>query len=308
MKRERYHWVTRLRVDRRIEGFPEPLGAAESEASSAVYRIVGAERVRETHCAVFQYTLSGRGIFRTGDHEFEVPPGSGFLCRVGDPEICYFYPKTERVPWRFLFFTFRESYGIVPGLTRDAGHVFRIPPESVIIRRLSAFRDRTGQIIEMKAGEGALLVHSLVSSLADLGRSGSTQTRERDWVRRCRSKVDEMLFETCNAGTLAESLGVSPEHLSRVFHKETGETLYRFLLRRKIDQACVMLKESGATCRDVALSLGFEPGSHFARIFRRVVGMTPGEFRERGILGAWSGEPPIVAESPEQNSCANMLP
>jgi AraC-like DNA-binding protein len=302
MKREHYHWVTRLRTDRKVPGFPEPLSVAESEASSPVYRIVGATRVRESDSAVFQYTLSGRGILRVGELGLEVPAGCGFLCRVGDPAICYHYPDDGREPWRFVFFTFREFSGMVTGLNQNAGHVFRLPPESPMVRRMLSFRNHSGQILEVKAGEGAALVQFFMASLADLGRAEAKNDSEKDWVRRFRNKVNEMLFEPCNAEILAESIGISPEHLSRLFRRETGETPYRFLLRRKMDQACIMLKESGSTCRDVAASLGFEPGSHFARIFRRCIGVSPAEYRDRGIPGL-SGVIRKTDDSVEANSC-----
>ena len=78
---------------------------------------------------------------------------------------------------------------------------------------------------------------------------------------------------------MAQSVGLSLAHFSRIFRESTGETPHQFVLRNRIERAKEMLREPRARVLDVAVGCGFKTQQHFARVFRHVSGISPREYR-----------------------------
>ena len=78
---------------------------------------------------------------------------------------------------------------------------------------------------------------------------------------------------------VAKRLQVSPEHLSRVFHAQTGVTLQHQIQGAKIERAKMLLKQSQLSVADVAYRLGFKTPQHFSRLFHQMVKRSPREYR-----------------------------
>jgi AraC-like DNA-binding protein len=82
--------------------------------------------------------------------------------------------------------------------------------------------------------------------------------------------------------TLAELTDLSPFHLIRVFRAGVGLPPYSYLEQVRIARAQAMLSR-GVSVSRVAFATGFSDQSHLTRHFKRIVGMTPGQYM-RGAL------------------------
>lgn len=95
-------------------------------------------------------------------------------------------------------------------------------------------------------------------------------------------RIDERLNEVREAPTLRELAAlckVSTRHLSRAFRLSRGCSVGAFVARSQIEHAKQLLA-SGETVTAIAERLGFASSSNFCYAFRRVMGMTPGQFRQ----------------------------
>ena len=77
----------------------------------------------------------------------------------------------------------------------------------------------------------------------------------------------------------AEKANLSPSYFSDLIKKETGSTPKDFISLFMIEEAKRQLVETGADISEIAYRLGFEYPAHFTRMFKRLAGMTPKEFR-----------------------------
>lgn len=77
---------------------------------------------------------------------------------------------------------------------------------------------------------------------------------------------------------LSETAGLSKYHMLRAFTRETGLTPYSYLETIRIDRAKALLRE-GETPAATALATGFSDQSHFSNVFKRLIGLTPGQYR-----------------------------
>jgi AraC family transcriptional regulator len=117
-------------------------------------------------------------------------------------------------------------------------------------------------------------------------RGGLGGARHRRLVDHVESNLGEELALT----RLAEVVGVSPYHLSREFKRATGETLHRYVMRRRLERARQVLRRGERPISVVAQDLGFADQSHLTRLFRDRFGVTPAAFarthRSRQVLVA----------------------
>jgi AraC-like DNA-binding protein len=272
-------WQTGLHVSPVIPGLWRPGSVAEQTIHGPGYRFEGRLR-RQQHC-LFEYTLEGEGVFRDARGEHRVPAGSGFLCRINDPQTGYHYPPENSAVWRIVYFTFHAAEP-VRQLTARFGAIYALPPDSGIVGRLRDHRRYAGAGLELTPGEANSLVAALLSSLADAGAERRAGSPGAWLVREARRVARAHLEENFNVADLAGELEVSPEHLSRVFRRETGTTPLSYLTREKMRRACELLSDGNLSCKEICARMGYDNASHFARTFRRVTGMAPAEFRRRG--------------------------
>lgn len=78
---------------------------------------------------------------------------------------------------------------------------------------------------------------------------------------------------------LAAVVSYSPWHFIRIFDGVFGETPHDFLMRRRLDEARRLLRESRLAIAEIALVAGFDNRCTFARLFRRRYGITAGDYR-----------------------------
>lgn len=78
---------------------------------------------------------------------------------------------------------------------------------------------------------------------------------------------------------LAGMVRVSPSHFFRTFQAYTGLPPMSYIERMRIKKACSLLAESTATITEIANRLGYASSQHFATVFKRIIGMTPVQWR-----------------------------
>jgi AraC family transcriptional regulator len=80
---------------------------------------------------------------------------------------------------------------------------------------------------------------------------------------------------------LARVAGLSTAHFSRLFRQTLGDTPYQFVMDYRVERAKQMLGDRERPLIDVALACGFSDQPHFTRIFKRLTGRTPREWRSQ---------------------------
>ena len=80
---------------------------------------------------------------------------------------------------------------------------------------------------------------------------------------------------------LADSVHVSEDYLTRIFHKEIGLSLWEYLNRYRIHIAIKMLLETNDTIYEIAEKTGFQDQAYFCRVFKKIHGSPPGKIRSK---------------------------
>ena len=80
---------------------------------------------------------------------------------------------------------------------------------------------------------------------------------------------------------MASSLSISPRYLSDLLKLETGKTALEHIHIFLIGEAKNMLMNSDYTIAEIGYRLGFENPPYFTRLFKKEVGVTPGEYKHQ---------------------------
>ena len=99
------------------------------------------------------------------------------------------------------------------------------------------------------------------------------------WLTRARELVHAQFSEHLTIAHLATSVGVHPVHLAREFRKFYRCTIGEYVRQLRIEHACRALYASDAPLAAIASAAGFSDQSHFSRTFKRLIGVTPAEYR-----------------------------
>lgn len=99
------------------------------------------------------------------------------------------------------------------------------------------------------------------------------------WLERVRDQVAAEWEAPPSLTRLAASAEVHPVYLARVFRRHYGCSVGEFVLRRRLDEATVLLMTTDQPVCRIGLAAGFYDQSHFTRSFRAHTGCTPAAFR-----------------------------
>jgi len=82
---------------------------------------------------------------------------------------------------------------------------------------------------------------------------------------------------------VSEYLKISPSHLSKIFKEESSKTIFEYLTYLRIEKAKTLLKDIKLNMTDVGLQCGFTDLNYFSRIFKKINGHSPSEYRRKII-------------------------
>jgi AraC family transcriptional regulator len=101
----------------------------------------------------------------------------------------------------------------------------------------------------------------------------------RHRLKRVIDYVDENLSGDLALAQLAAVAGMSPHYFAELFRQSTGRAPHRYVLLRRIDLAKERLRDPRCSVIEAGLDAGFPNPSHFARVFRKWVGVSPSTFK-----------------------------
>ena len=102
-------------------------------------------------------------------------------------------------------------------------------------------------------------------------------------IRKCDEYITIHFKENLTLGKLADILGVNPDVLSRKFIRETGESVPDSIRRHKMEEAERLLRITDDSIALIGNLIGYKTASQFSQTFKRAFGVTPSEYRQKGL-------------------------
>ncbi|HLG98687.1 MAG TPA: AraC family transcriptional regulator [Bryobacteraceae bacterium] len=191
--------------------------------------------------------------------------------------------------------------GVPSGLLRvAAAGLNRDPARAEVVNRFQLRDPQIEQIgwalkteMETEYRNGRLYLDSLGAALAahlleyyspDVRgvraiRGGLSGRRLKELI----SYIEDNLSRDLSLPEIAKVAGLSVSHCKAAFRASVGRPIHQYVLCRRVERAQALLREGELSVRQVALEAGFAHQSHLAYHMRRVVGVTPKEFRSGSV-------------------------
>jgi AraC family transcriptional regulator len=82
---------------------------------------------------------------------------------------------------------------------------------------------------------------------------------------------------------LSEKIGYEYSYLSNLFSSETGQTIEQYIIAQKVEKVKEWLSYNELTLSEIAWRLSYSSTAHLSNQFKKVMGMTPGEFKKTSL-------------------------
>jgi len=227
---------------------------------------------RQTMHALHLYEYSGR--IRMDSYQFDLQPGDLTLSRFGG-RTAYDLPAPGH-HWCIHFEPVSNSRSYI-----------QLPWHLQTTRNHGYVADRMMEIARLhNQGRQPLTQTRAAILLQDLLLWIAGVTSVKPPVRQSDAKLvqliallDERFTELWTVPQLAETVGLTQDHLARCFRRRMGVTIPRYLLQRRIAHARQLLLTTDLPVNRIAARVGMPDPQHFNKQFRRLTGLSPTAMR-----------------------------
>lgn len=171
------------------------------------------------------------------------------------------------------------EYGVVAGITMATRYAIAAGAEE---REAYALSDVMLQTLA-KAKTVVEMMNISEYAFREFGRLGREAKKKSEtysrYVEQSRDYIAGHIYEKLSLQQIAENVGVHPAYLSRIFSEQTGMTMTDYIMKEKIHISCNLLKYSNRSIAVIAEYINLSPQSYFTKVFKRVTGETPAQYR-----------------------------
>jgi AraC-like DNA-binding protein/quercetin dioxygenase-like cupin family protein len=250
---------------------------------------------------VLAYFERGSGALRLDNQVWPVAPGDAFVIapgevvrvaaddhvRAAEGWTVFFAPEVIASGSSGAFLAWRAHPLLVPFVGRAAGGAqrLRVPPDeravwsahvTAIERELREPRDGSNEAV---LAHLTLLLVSVSRVTVDLGHD--LRLRHEPLLAGVFEFIEAHYGEPVSLADVAESVGLTPAHVTTVVRRKTGRTAQQWLTERRMAEARKLLRETDDTVETIATRTGYRQPSFFIKQFKRYHADTPAAWRRR---------------------------
>ena len=226
--------------------------------------------------------VAGLGWFDLAGRQHALSPGQALLIPAQQPHA---YGADPRNPWSIHWCHF-------VGLEGD--YFARLPPEenptlnidlqcSATIEAIfqECYRALVGGFVLPRMIYVAKLLHRLLAELCynNSAFSAGMRTSRFHDLEPTFAFLHQNLHRPVSLAEMAYQAGLSPSHFSYIFKEQTHHTPVDYFIYLKIQHACSLLTLTPLAVKEISQMVGYRDCYYFSRLFKRVMGMSPTEYR-----------------------------
>ncbi len=107
------------------------------------------------------------------------------------------------------------------------------------------------------------------------------EERSGDIIRTARKYIEDHFDKDISLDDVSRVVNISPYYFSKVFKEESGLNFIEYLTNIRIEHAKKLLENSSLSIKEICVSCGYTDPNYFSRSFKKNVGVTPTEYKEK---------------------------
>lgn len=168
---------------------------------------------------------------------------------------------------------------------RPSFHPADLMPYEEVLQQIHAIAESGNYIRDMKIYEKLTTLLTLLMEESWNPSAHTHTTSAKRNLQEIKDYLDLHYQDKITLDDLAETFYINKFYLTRIFHEQFGMTINHYLLQVRITHAKQLLRFTGLPIEKIAHECGMSDSNYFTRMFKKVEGMAPGEFRKH-----WTGK------------------
>lgn len=220
--------------------------------------------------------LNGSGVLSAGGTQRTIRAGDVFFLPADCPHA--YWPETEQWEVRWIAFDGPAASSLLEQLNMTGpqiavgGAAALLPHHERMVAEISGDRLQGNYICS------GLMYLCLMTFHQQMLRQ--TDARSRLMAETLRF-IDDNYARDISLAEMAAHAGVTQQHLCRVFRGALRMRPGEYLAQRRVQAAQTLIQTGDLPLSEIAQQVGFASPGYFSTVFRRYVGMAPGEYRRR---------------------------
>lgn len=228
------------------------------------------------------YCIQGSGQFSVDHCTHQVNSGDLLLLPSG---VAHAYQASDNQPWSiyWVHFSGQKSIEFMQYIkTQNDSLVIRVGVNSSLIHNFDMLLESLQSSINISSFiHAANMLRQILTHIPLLRPLAKAQQIAHQFdLERVHATMQANLHNSLDLDTLAASVNLSKFHFIKKYKEITNTTPINYFIHLKIERACHLLDISAKTIKEISFNLGYEDTYYFSRIFKKIMGVSPKQYRE----------------------------
>ena len=229
------------------------------------------------------YCYEGKGSVKVSTTDYDLASGDFIII---PSKTAHSYQASEKNPWTIYWVHFKgnSANALLSQFEKQHNGQKGFIRNSETILKL--FNEMYEQLTKGYSADNLIytnmcLWHFLGKFLYNNKDHHSGQLASTDPVERAVDFLSKKIEAMLTLEEIASTVNLSPAHFSVTFKKKTGFSPIEYFNHLKVQKACQYLLFTNLRVKEIALAVGIEDPYYFSRMFTKVMGMSPNEYRDK---------------------------
>lgn len=226
---------------------------------------------------ILHYVYSGKGKLVIRDKTYHIHQGQFFIIYPGQSA---YYKADKNNPWLYRWIEFNGDFA-------------KVFMESAGFSKNNSVNDddeksSVGNAIKtlISVGETSFehimsLFWNTISILTNGSMNNKKLTRTELYISAAENYIKSNIHKKVTVQEVADFLGISRNHLSRIYKQATETTIQQYIISIKLDTAAQYLKNTDLSIGEIASNVGYSDSLEFSKVFKKYFNVSPSQWRNK---------------------------
>ncbi|MFW6030242.1 MAG: AraC family transcriptional regulator [Halanaerobiales bacterium] len=231
---------------------------------------------------LIHYIIEGEGQYTVNDKSYHLEKGQGFLIC---PDIVTFYQAAKEHPWKYTWVGFNgskaKSYLKYANLSLD-NPIFTYKKDQRLLEVMSEMVSINKITKSNELRLLSLLYYFLSILIEETNNNNNFQDTNKlksTYIKAAVSFIEKNYSRKITIKELANNIGLDRSYLYSVFQEILEQSPQEYLINFRINKACELMNNKTLNIGDVSRSVGYKDPLYFSKIFKKIKGLSPSEYR-----------------------------